>query len=317
MRKLRPATVVQILSYPPPVRRLKKDIAIVLLSLAVAAVSACFFLGYIQQEKEMETQDIYGLLPGRPLSVLAINQPASFARLFLKSEKGRKLVQPWIPDCFLEMMRRNHDLPFVLFSFHPEGVVCYVKATRKRAHELERQTLRACFPAYEPQEGTLYNLKFRYYADAGSRFLGCYQHEGLWVASYSKRLLEKVARKQLLPEERYGEEVPVPFSLIRRFDPNATANLLTPSEGWDIEIARQDTVLWRYTQPWIYADLFPGEGSICGFCSFPYHLLNDSICRSLGDSIASRIERILPSLDVTPQASQDNAELYFTFCSPL
>lgn len=296
-------------------RRLKEDIGIIVLSLLIAAVSASYFLGFLQREKEAETQDLYYLLPSQPKSVLAINQPTAFAHLFLEKTPGVDILQRWIPEAFLYFLRQEPETPFLLFSFHQEGVICYAKANKKQAEKLEHDILRSYFSAYEPQEETLHDIRFRYYADTGSRFLGCYQHEGVWVASYSKRLLEQVVRKQLLPQEQTDEDSLSPF--FRQFDRNATANLLFPSDGWQIQVARHDTILWKYNLPWVCTDLFPSEGNICGFCSFPYAVPNDSLYEAMGDSLAIQLEALFPRLHVTPQTSQDSSEVYFTFCSPL
>lgn len=295
-------------------RRLKEDIGIIVLSLLIAAVSASYFLGFLQREKEAETQDLYYLLPTQPKSVLAINQPSSFAHLFLEKASG-DILRRWIPEAFLYLLRQQPETPFLLFSFHQEGVICYAKANKKQAEKLEHDILRTYFSAYEPQEEILHDIRFRYYADTGSRFLGCYQHEGVWVASYSKRLLEQVVRKQLLPQEQSDEDELSPF--FRQFDRNATANLLFPSDGWQIQVARHDTILWKYNLPWVSTDLFPSEGNICGFCSFPYAVPNDSLYEAMGDSLAIQLEALFPRLHVTPQTSQDSSEVYFTFCSPL
>lgn len=296
-------------------RRLKEDIGIIVLSLLIAAVSASYFLGFLQREKEAETQDLYYLLPTQPKSVLAINQPTAFAHLLLEKTPGVDILQRWIPEAFLYLLRQEPETPFLLFSFHQEGVICYAKANKKQAEKLEHDILRSYFSAYEPQEETLHDIRFRYYADTGSRFLGCYQHEGVWVASYSKRLLEQVVRKQLLPQEQSDEDSLSPF--FRQFDRNATANLLFPSDGWQIQVARHDTILWKYNLPWVSTDLFPSEGNICGFCSFPYAVPNDSLYEAMGDSLAIQLEALFPRLHVTPQTSQDSSEVYFTFCSPL
>lgn len=296
-------------------RRLKEDIGIIVLSLLIAAVSASYFLGFLQREKEAETQDLYYLLPTQPKSVLAINQPTAFAHLLLEKTLGVDILQRWIPEAFLYFLRQEPETPFLLFSFHQEGVICYAKANKKQAEKLEHDILRTYFSAYEPQEEILHDIRFRYYADTGSRFLGCYQHEGVWVASYSKRLLEQVVRKQLLPQEQSDEDELSPF--FRQFDRNATANLLFPSDGWQIQVARHDTILWKYNLPWVCTDLFPSEGNICGFCSFPYAVPNDSLYEAMGDSLAIQLEALFPRLHVTPQTSQDSSEVYFTFCSPL
>ena len=296
-------------------RRLKEDIGIIVLSLLIAAVSASYFLGFLQREKEAETQDLYYLLPTQPKSVLAINQPTAFVHLLLEKTPGMDILQRWIPEAFLYLLRQEPETPFLLFSFHQEGVICYAKANKKQAEKLEHDILRSYFSAYEPQEETLHDIRFRYYADTGSRFLGCYQHEGVWVASYSKRLLEQVVRKQLLPQEQTDEDSLSPF--FRQFDRNATANLLFPSDGWQIQVARHDTILWKYNLPWVSTDLFPSEGNICGFCSFPYAVPNDSLYEAMGDSLAIQLEALFPRLHVTPQTSQDSSEVYFTFCSPL
>lgn len=297
-------------------RHSKEDIWIIVVSVVIAVVSASCFVAFMKREKQTETEDIYKFLADKPQALLAINNLSAFNHLLLEKDTGYRMLQHWIPDVFLHILQQNKDLPFMLLSFHPEGVVCYAKANNKQKSELEGHILKNYFPAYAPQEKTEHGIHFRYYADAGSRFLGCYRHEGIWVASYSKHLLENIVRKQLLLEKHTGEhDLSTYYS---RFDKKATANILIPSEDWQVQIARNDTVLWKYSLPWINADLFPGEGDVCTFCSFPCTVPADSLLNALGDSIASRIGKFLPSLKkITPQTSKDSSEVYFTFCSPL
>lgn len=296
-------------------RHSKGDIWIIVVSIVVAIVSASCFLGFMKQEKQTEAEDIYKFLPGKPQALLAINHPAAFSRLLLDKDTSYQMLQRWLPDVFLYILRQNKDVPFMLFSFHPEGIVCYAKTNNKQKRVLEEQILQSYFPAYAPQEETEHGIRFRYYAEAGSRFFGCCRHEGIWMASYSKRLLENIVRKQLLPEERTEENDLSPY--YSSFDKSATANILIPSEDWQIQIARHDSVLWKYQLPWVSADLFPGERNVCTFCSFPCTVPADSLYYALGDSLASRIGKLFPTLKITPQASQDSSEVYFTFCSPL
>ena len=66
------------------------------------------------------------------------------------------------------------------------------------------------FPAQQREETS---VPVRYYPDVDKHFLGCYYHEGIFVASYNRRLLvETVERQQTYP----AHVIPELTDLIRK-----------------------------------------------------------------------------------------------------
>lgn len=294
-------------------RKYAEDIAIAIVALAAACLSVSYFFGYLQQEKLTERKDIFCLLPSTSDTVLAVNQPGVFDRLVLDKDKGLRLFKAYLPEIFLQIIREQPELKFALFSFHPEGVACYLQADRRLSRKIEQETLQHHFTTFDPQTEYLYGQECRFYPDQGSRFLGCYQKDGVWIASYSKRLLETIARQQAM----FPGNLPDIQTDLKRFDPKATANLLFPAGDWQIQVTSRDSVIWKYPLPRICVDLFPSEGNLCTFCSLPYPVPADSLFQRIGDSLAIQVGKRFPALQLTPQISHDDSQLFFTCCTPL
>lgn len=84
-------------------------------------------------------------------------------------------------------------------------------------------------------------ITFTYYPDTGNRFFGYYQHEGIWVASYSKKLLEEVAQIQ---RNRQSYLLPDQDRLRKSFDKNAPLNLMVQSDSLDLYVSLPDSTEW-------------------------------------------------------------------------
>lgn len=129
------------------------------------------------------------------MQILSVNRPAAFTKYILSRNSERDAFARG-SGYLSSIIQNNRDLPWLLLSFHPQGVVFYAQAGNSLAGRIEKNTLQKSFGSFAPQKQKRNGITFTYYPDAGNRFFGYYQHEGIWVASYSKKLLEEVAQIQ-------------------------------------------------------------------------------------------------------------------------
>ena len=176
----------------------KREIVTFVIAALATLVAVWFFLGKMQKEKKAVRTDLYMLVAPESDAVLRVNRPSAFAKYILSREREHAAFASKIPEIYLSVIRNNPDLPPMLFSFHPQGVVLYMQADGQTIGRIEKNTL---------QKQVKEDITFTYYPEAGNHFFGYYRYQGIWVASYSKKLLEEVARIQrnrqnyLLPDQ--------------------------------------------------------------------------------------------------------------------
>lgn len=142
-------------------------------------------------------------------------------------------------------------------------------------------------------------------------FFGYYQHEGIWVASYSKKLLEEVAQIQ---RNRQSYLLPDQDRLRKSFDKNAPLNLMVQSDSLDLYVSLPDSTEWGIRKGWLGADLFMNENHLCYFGSLPYNSTADSLYTSLGDTLVLRLEQAFPQFKVSNQTARENNRMFYTGC---
>lgn len=164
------------------------------------------------------------------------------------------------------------------------------------------------FPAQQREETS---VPVRYYPDVDKHFLGCYYHEGIFVASYNRRLLvETVERQQTYP----AHVIPELTDLIRKKGKRGAMNLFIKSAPLYLRVQMNDSTEWRMKNQWLAMDLFYNEGSLCCFNEQPYEKALENFYPNLCDTITTRINRLFPQIKTTTQVSHDEAVAYFTVC---
>jgi hypothetical protein len=171
--------------------------------------------------------------------------------------------------------------------------------------------LQKAFGSFAPQKQKRDGITFTYYPDTENRFFGYYQHEGIWVASYSKKLLEEVAQIQ---RNRQSYLLPDQDRLRKSFDKNAPLNLMVQSDSLDLYVSLPDSTEWGIRKGWLGADLFMNENHLCYFGSLPYNSTADSLYTSLGDTLVLRLEQAFPQFKVSNQTARENNRMFYTGC---
>ncbi|MDR1402113.1 MAG: hypothetical protein LBJ60_00240 [Tannerellaceae bacterium] len=289
---------------------------ILISSLALLILLAAVW-GYIRSTKIQQSNtriDIYTVIPPDANALVAVNRPSVFNRMLLENQALYDIFVSQIPPLFLSFVRESRFLQSVTFSFHPQGVICYVQAGDEWESAVKKK-LESHFSAYKPVKTKADGIAFYYYPDAGSRFLGCFTHKGVWVGSYSKKLLEKVAGQQVNPAVSFpGDMKRLRYS----FDANAPLNIIFPTKDLNLYVSSaRGTPGWRITDRWLAADLFLSEGNICCYGFLPYEPDKPlAMYQSMGDTISARIRNLYAPVRLSFQVNREGAWAYYTGCAP-
>lgn len=290
----------------------KREIVIFILTALATLSAVCYFFGDMKEGKDVAQTDLYTLTATAPEAILAVNRPSVFARIILTKPPVYQAFASRIPEIFLTIIQKTPEIPSLHFSFHPQGVIMYAKANKNMAGHIEENVLKTAFRSFAPQQQIKGDVTFTYYPDTGNRFFGYYQQNGIWVASYSKKLLEEVAgiqrkQKNVLTD---GQK-----QLRKTLDSNAPLNLMIQSNLLDLYVKANDSILWRISNSWLGADIFESEGNICFFSSLPHHEPADTLFKTLADTLAVRLEENFPQLHITNQIYEENGKVYYTGCT--
>ncbi len=292
-----------------------KEIVISLLAVFIMIVAIVTYIKSMQAEKATVETNIYTLVPSDVNGMLMVNRPGIFSRMILAKKLYSDMFSADIPPIFLSMI--EDDLPFrsVVFSSHPDGVVCYIQDGAQISGEIDkyiRQNLSGNYDPIRQEEG---GVNFFYFPDATNRFFGCYTYNGIWVGSYSKRLLEKTADQQLNGSMLLPSEM---TRLIESFDVNAPLNIIFPADDLNLYVSRGTLPEWRIRYKWLGADLFLSEGNFCCYGSLPFQsYLNNRLYKAMGDTLSHRIKEMYPFINLTFQVDVEEEFVYYTGCTPL
>lgn len=289
----------------------KREIVTFTIAALATLVAVWFFLGKMQKEKKVVQTDLYTLVAPASDAILSVNRPAAFSKYILSRKPEHDAFASRIPEIYLSIIQNNRDLSPLLLSFHPQGVVLYTQAGKNLINRIEKNALQKAFGSFAPQKQTKNDIVFTYYPDNGNRFFGYYQYNGIWVASYSKKLLEEVAQIQ---KSRQNYLLPNQDRLRRTFDANAPLNLMIQSDSLNLYVSLPDSTEWRIRNWWLGADLFMNENHLCYFGSLPYNATADSLYAPLGDTLALRLEQIFPQFHITNQTTRENNRMFYTGC---
>ncbi|RHJ90501.1 hypothetical protein [Parabacteroides bouchesdurhonensis] len=292
----------------------QREIIICIIASLVTILAVWFFFGTVEDEKSVVQTDLYDVVAPSPNGLLVINRPNILTGIMLKHPKISEAFSTYLPDIYLSILQTTTIKPPILFSFHPQGVVMYSQTDGSLDAQIENDVLKPILGIYNPHKTIKDDIMFTYYPDAKNRFLGFYQYNDVFVASYSKKLLEEVAtqqskKKKILPRE---------INKIRQFaDKSAPINLYIPADILNLHININDSLQWRIYDKWLLTDIFTGEGNICYFGSQPYFAHLDTLYAPMADTLSKRIESYFPQLHITPEINHDENMIYYTGCSPM
>lgn len=293
----------------------QREIVIVSIAVIATALAVWYFFGSMEKEKTIVQTNVYSILDPSPSGLLVVNRPAVFSRMMLSEQKIKGTFATYIPEIYLSIVEQHPSFPVVIFSFHEQGVVMYAKTDEGEAYLIHRKTLRPIYNTYRAPQQKKNGITFTYYPDAENRFLGCYYWNGVWVASYSKRLLEEAAERQLAEASAPDVSTPTGIqNLISTFDRHAPLNVALPASRLDLYVQISDSLEWRIQNKWLTADIYTENGTICCMGGEPYHTVLDSLYSAMADTLSLRLEHFFPQLRIKTQVDIGQETVYFTAC---
>jgi len=288
----------------------RKEIIIALISVAVAILAVWFFFFSIDEKKVTIQGDLYTIIAPNPNALICINRPSLLTKIILSDNNKQDLFTPYIPQVFLSVLDKG-VIPFYLISYHAQGEVLYAKATMEQADEIAFKVLHTYFNSYDPQRIVVDGAEYTFYAIPGNRFFVTYYNNGVWAASFSKKLLEYVAIQQS------GGKLSLPESISdqrKLLDRSAPLNIIFPAERLNVYTQINDSTQVNLGNGWIYADIYVSENKLCSFTRIPYHASFDSIYPLLADTLQLRLNSFFPQHNFMLQFDKDNDQIYYTTC---
>ncbi len=272
------------------------------------------FIRSMKQEKSFVDTDVYEMITADANALLKINRPSVFDRMILANQSLNKVFSSEIPPAFLSIIQQERQIQSVIFSFHPQGVICFIMAPHKAIQSLEEHILPSLFYDYSPMQQERDNIQYKYYPDTAGLFLSSYSSHTLWVGSYSRKLLERTINDQTV-------EVTTPADITHfrgSFDPTALMNIIYPVSDLDLYVSLDNSREWRLSDKWLAADLFMSDDNFCCYGSLPYYSrVSASAYKAMGDTISKRINNLYPEISFSFQMNKEEESIYFTGCSPV
>lgn len=148
----------------------KREIVTFVIAALATLVAVWFFLGKMQKEKDTVRTDLYTLVAPASDAILSVNRPAAFTKYILSRDSERDAFASKIPDIYLSIIQNNRNIPWLLLSFHPQGVILYAQAGNNLVGRIEKNTLQKAFGSFAPQKQKRDGITFTYYPDTGNRF---------------------------------------------------------------------------------------------------------------------------------------------------
>lgn len=286
----------------------KREIIGLFLTAFVLLTAVGIVLHKLQEKKQTNETDLYSLMASSPHAVISIHHPARFTNEILASEAARKLFASFIPPVFLSVMPHIHAP--LLLSFHQQGAVLYVQADAASAKQLEK-TAAQSFDAFAPQRQQKEGLTFTFYPDTNNRFFGCYYHDHVWVASFSKKLLEEVAQNQM--ERKTGGLLAEQPFIRRSLDANVPLNILFRTDMLDLHVTRTDSTKWTPPSQWMGAELFLNENRLhyLSYLAGETAPADSLYAAALGDTLAWRFTQRFPHMQVVQQSTWNDNQIFY------
>ena len=143
----------------------KREIVTFVIAALATLVAVWFFLGKMQKEKDTVRTDLYTLVAPASDAILSVNRPAAFTKYILSRDSERDAFASKIPDIYLSIIQNNRNIPWLLLSFHPQGVILYAQAGNNLVGRIEKNTLQKAFGSFAPQKQKRDGITFTYYPD--------------------------------------------------------------------------------------------------------------------------------------------------------
>lgn len=271
-----------------------------------------WFFGNIQQEKRLNSIDLFTWIEPECESVLCVNNAGHFSEMLQKPVSDSVFIHIYSP-AFLSFIKQIPASLSYIIAGYKEGSLVYGKVNRHELALLRKQVFEPLSPFQAQEFYTAGGIKVYFYALAGKKFFGYYVYNGVLVAGYSRKLLEKSA----LQINRNNREATSPWlPLERKRNTKATATLLFPVGTLQLSL-RIDSSLQKIPERWIAADLSFDKDQFCCNGNTPFTKMTDSLYCQLSENIRNSLKQKYPQLRITTILDQDENRMYYSVCGSL
>lgn len=274
------------------------------------------FYDKIQEDKKAAAIDLYTLIPSEPDGILSVNRPHILSTMLLSYPNVEDVFQEHLPGIYLSIIRNIPSSHF-LFSFHSQGTILYAKISKSQLKKMEKGLFSFYFQSHIPYSQKKADIYYKSYPDRENRYFSYYQQDGIFMASYSGKLLEEVVEYMQSDKSILSSDL---HKSIISFDRNAPFNICIPTDRLDSLVHINDSVVLNNQNKWIATDFFTNDGNICCYGDLSYMIPNDSISLNdsiLTDMVTKQINYFFPSFEINTQIHIEENKASYTGCSPL
>lgn len=296
-------------------KRYRKEIVLGSTFFLILCITTGLFYTEIRQEKKMASIDLSSLLLPGTEGVMVVNRPDDLRSTILPYPNIKSVFSRFLPDIYFSVIQEV-SCP-LLFSFHPKGVVLYAKINKDEMNIL-KGIFTGYFNNYAPYLNKEEKIRYHSYPDTEGRFFNYHYQNGIFISSYSGKLLESAIEGLNSSQNTTSSDL---HKAIRGFDTHVPFNVCIPAQRIDSLIYINDSLSLVIEDQWISSDYFTNEGNICSFGYLPVSLPQDSVNRHMADSalnsfITDKYRELFPSLFIETQVSIEPDKISYTGCSP-
>ena len=245
------------------------------LTLVIVLSAILFFASSYRQNQKNIDIEIYNLIPSDLEALIAVNRPKSFATVLNKDEAYRVAIGRFIPQIYLEVMEKATGMQVTLLSFHKESAILYAKVSPKQANQIEQKIIKERYGMYAPESYMDNEIQIMFYPVDNENFIGFYYHQGVFVMSHSKKLLDNVAARQSGKSHTTFTELD---SLRKGMDTKALFNLMIPYASLTPTSERNQSNDWVIGPGWGVADFFTNDfGQLCYYSTWSRQSDHDEV----------------------------------------
>lgn len=290
-----------------------KELIFSSLATVVLAVTLVYFLSELQHEKKAAGGDLLSGVLADCRAMLYMKKNTVFTGR-LSPPVVDSILGKTVPPVFRSIIACSPRTASFLVAFYPEGALLYGNLAPDGISAVRKHGLRMVSNGFAPQVHAHRGNKIEYYPLKNAGFLGCYHHDGLLIAGCNKKLLEKAVDRS---RNRAPGAGVVPVSLRKTLGTRVAVHLLLKAAEFDLDLfpfPHDDDA------GWIQADLSWHDDELCGFgsVSCPSGLPDSLVTGAFpADTLAARLQRLLPGLSVDTRLNSENDRLYYSVCTRL
>lgn len=272
--------------------------------IAIIAVSILFVR--LKKTQNAVNFNLIELVPSSTTALLRVNKPNDMRKYVLSNKDITAAFNSQIPPVFVSLINFIRGNQTCLCSFHPQGIIFYAQIDNYQEKSIKENILQPYFGSFAPQIQNIANINVKFYAAKDNQFLGYYLKNGIFICSYSRKLLE---------ETIFSTSAETNTELIKTMneaDNKAPFNVFINSDLLNLRINLSDSTMWKLKSRWLSADFFMNKNKLCYFGSLPYFTEIDSLYTPLADTLTLRIKTAFPKFNFSAEINKDTDKMLYT-----